>query len=182
MARERNLFQEQYSFHGEQYKKVLALTEEIDSDSGASIFSSVVELFITAAVVGCYFNKREKPDKSKGGDDGKKIFPEQFTTHAAQINTVYRLVLLTGDQEHFDAVARLNKAFRNPNTQENYNLFEEYMLGGVSMLYDALCLDTNNQYEDYLTSINKLLDQFSSNDGDGSSDPIPDTDDFFKDV
>lgn len=170
----KSLFLEDYIFRGSQNEKAIALTSLIDKESNTPIFSSLVELFICASIVGCYFNRRSKPEK---GDVGKKIFATQFTTHSQQLNLAFRLVLLVGGKEQADSIERLNRTFRNPETQDNYELFESFMLGGIDELYDTFILDSNNRYEDYLTSLSKFLNEFAEKQE--SDEDGPSTEDIF---
>ena len=176
MAIKKSLFMSDYVFKGSHCDKVLALTSKIDADSNTCIFSSSVELFIFAALVGCYFNRRCKPERSSGKET--KIMVSQFIEHKNDINLAFRFVLLTGNRENADPVERLNRTFRNPETDDNYALFEEYMLGGVDEIYEHLILSSNTHYEDYLTSLNKFLNEIRKNDEEEGSKTVS-TEDFF---
>jgi hypothetical protein len=171
----KSMFLHEYAFRGSQNEKAVALSSIIDNESNTPIFTTLIELFICGAVVGCYFGRHEKPEK---GEPGKKIFADQFATHSTDLQIVLKLVLLTADKEHTDSVSRLSRTFRNRETDENYSILEEYALGGISVLYDALILDTNKRYEDYLTCVNKFLSQFSQGQ-DGGDTPEVSTDSFF---
>lgn len=175
MAIKKSLFMTDYVFKGSHCDKVLALTSKIDADSNSYIFSSSVELFIFAALVGCYFNRRCKPERSSGKET--KIMVSQFIEHKNDINLAFRFVLLTGNRENSDSVERLNKTFRNPETDENYSLFEEYMLGGIDEIYEHLILSSNTHYEDYLTSLNKFLNEIRGTDKEEVGEVS--TEDFF---
>lgn len=86
----------------------------------------------------------------------------QFFNHIDELKLAFKFVILTSEKDCIDPVIRLNKTFRNPETDENYSLFEKFMLGGINELYENLILDTNVKYEDYLTSVNELLSSMSS--------------------
>lgn len=176
MAIKKSLFLTDYVFRGSHCDKVLALTSKIDADSNSYIFSSSVELFIFASLVGCYFNRRCKPERSTGKET--KIMVSQFLEHKNDINLAFRFVLLTGGRDKTDVTERLNRTFRNPETEDNYALFEEYMLGGVDEIYEHLILSSNTHYEDYLTSLNKLLDEIRRVEADDGSVKIS-NEDFF---
>lgn len=174
----KSLFLVDYVFRGKQCEKATILTNRIDSNSNATIFSSLIELFVFASLIGCYYNRRAKPDKDQSKTT--KIFSGQFTSHENDVKMAYKFVLLTSNKECDDPIERLNRTFRNPEAESNYNLFEEFMLGGIDEIYDWLILDTNNRYEDYLTSINKLLSDIKK--VEDLYDNILETDDFFKEA
>ena len=156
---DKTLFQRDYVFYGDYARKVNDLTDIIDKDSGAKIFDFTIELFITAAIVGCHYGKRSKPQKS--GDKKSSIMAGQFSTHSDELKFAFKLVLLTADRNNVDAVDRLNRTFKNPNTDENYTLFEEYMLGGIDILHDTFKVDSNHSYLDYLDSLRDLISEFN---------------------
>lgn len=173
---DKNLFLKNYSFYGKHADMVDALTGKIDEASGASIFSTVVELFIMSAVVGVKIGLKSKPDGDKTKD--KKILAEQFNSHSHEIKIAFKFVTLLGNKDKFDEVTRLNKTFRNPEVDENYKEFEEYMLGGLEDIYNHLMVSTNSNYADYLTSVNQYLNNFKSPSVE-ESDDIPDAEDLF---
>ena len=90
---------------------------------------------------------------------------------------MFKFVTLLGNEVKYDEVTRLNKTFRNPETDENYIAFEEYMLGGIEEIYDKLIIDSNKTYQDYLTSISKMLSDFKK--VEEIDDVFLNTEDFF---
>lgn len=172
----KNMFLEEYSFKGSQCDKVNDLVGlSIDSSSDAKLFNSVIELFIFSALVGCFYNRKAKPEKDR--TRMKKIFTDQFNSHSTELKLVFKFVMLTAKHEALDDITRLNKTFRNPDTDENYTEFEEYMLGGLEEIHERLIVDSNKNYSDYLTSVNKLLSDIKLKKVEENI--IPNNDDFF---
>lgn len=153
------MFLKNYNFYGEHADMVEKLISKIDTDSDACIFSSMIDLFIFAAVVGVYYDKKDDPSTDKSKE--KTILAEQFNSHSNQLHLVFKFVTLLGNQSKYDEVKRLNMTFRNPNTDENYINFEKYMLGGLRFIYDRLMVTTNMRYDDYLSCVNELLSDIS---------------------
>ncbi|MFR1524204.1 MAG: hypothetical protein ACLSUV_01670 [Bacilli bacterium] len=156
----KTMFSEDYLFRGSHRDKVVALTSKIDVDSNSQIFSSAVELFIFASLIGVLKNRKSEPERDN--TNTFRIMSNQFFNHIDELKLAFKFVILTSEKDCIDPVTRLNKAFRNPETDENYSLFEKFMLGGINELYENLILDTNVKYEDYLTSVNELLSSMSS--------------------
>ncbi len=157
----KTMFHEDYLFKGTQRDKVISLTAKIDVDSNSQIFSSAVELFIFASLVGVLKNRKAEPEK----DNTKthRIMANQFFNHINELKLAFKFVLLTSEIDNPDPATRLNKTFRNPETDDNYSLFEKYMLGGLEEIYEKLILDANIRYEDYLTELNKLINELNDN-------------------
>lgn len=175
MAADKNMFLKNYYFYGRHADMVNALVGKIDEDSGASVFNLVIEVFVMSAIVGVMHNHKVKPDSDKSRD--KNIMAEQFNSHSHDVRLAFKFVTLLGNKDKYDEKARLNRTFRNPETDDNYREFEEYMLGGLEDIYNKLMVDSNIRYEDYLTSANQFLNEFKANDTDGEVNPG--TDDFF---
>jgi len=160
----KRLFMEDYLFTGSHEEKVRKLVSEIDNSSGAKMFSSAVELYMTAAVVGCYYNRRSPKEK---GEKTYRIMQSQFSNHYYKLMFVYRLVMLNNGDLSLEPIDKINNAFRYHEKPENIKMFEEYMLGGIDVLYDKLFISTNSSYDDFLSSLNALISEFKSNSSDG---------------
>ena len=174
---DKNLFRKEYSFYGKHAGMSRDFVDTKIDSSGARLFQSNIELFIFCSLYGVIQNRKASPDTQNKGDTNK-IFAEQFSNHADELKRAFRFVTLTGNKERFDAVTRLNKTFRNPETDENYAAFEEYMLGGLEELHDRVMVASNIKYEDYLTAINKVIEELAQEEA-GAESVDPSTDDFF---
>lgn len=155
----KNMFMQEYLFKGKQCDMVNALTNKIDLESDAKIFSSTIELFIFAALIGCYHNKRSKPIKDN--KNVTKIFPGQFQSHSVELKRAFKIVTLTANSDAVDPIERLNNTFRYTDADDNFTIFEEYMLGGLEIIYDAIFSNGDTTYQDCLVSLNKLIDPFN---------------------
>lgn len=138
------------------------LTTEIDPHSGAAIFSSAVELYLMAAIVGAHYQLTANPDNT---GDSKRIMASQFINHYNDLKFVYQLVMLNADRDELSAVDRVNNAFRyseaDPEYPKNVATFERYMLGGLVFLHDRFIKSTNTHYEDYRISMDELIADMS---------------------
>lgn len=172
---DKNMFLKNYYFYGKHADMVKSLTDKVEEESGAKIFNSAVELFIYSAMVGLFYNHRSKPDSDRNRHTN--ILAEQFNGKNREIQIVFKFVTLLGNQDKYDEITRLNKTFRNSETDDNYKAFEEYVLGGLEEIYDKLMIKSNTNYQDYLTSLNKLLNEFNPTETDDTIGPS--TDDFF---
>ena len=156
-----------YLFVGSHEEKARKLTSEIDNASGAKVFTSAVELYMAAAIIGCYYDRRSPREK---GDKTYRIMQNQFSNHYYQLTYIYKLVMLSEKDVALESIDKINNAFRYYDDPENMKRFEEYMLGGVDVLYDKLFVSTNSSYDDFLSSVNSLISEFkeaaTSNDSD----------------
>jgi len=156
-TKQKKLFMDDYLFVGSHEEKARKLTSEIDNSSGAKIFTSAVELYMTAAIIGCYYDRRATREK---GDKTYRIMQNQFSNHYYQLVYIYKLVMLSEKDLSLEPIDKINNAFRYYDEPENIKRFEEYMLGGIEILYDKLFVSTNSSYDDFLSSVNALLAEF----------------------
>lgn len=156
-AKQKKLFMDDYLFVGSHEEKARKLTSEIDNSSGAKIFTSAVELYKTAAIIGCYYDRRAPREK---GDKTYRIMQSQFSNHYYQLVYIYKLVMLSEKNISLEPIDKINNAFRYYDDPENIKKFEEYMLGGIEILYDKLFVSTNSSYDDFLSSVNALMGEF----------------------
>ena len=156
----KTMFSEDYLFRGQHQVMVNTLSKVVvDKDSDSKLFSSAVELFIFASLVGALKRRKSEPYKD---NTTFRIMSSQFFNHRNELNLAFKFVIFASEIDNVDPVERLNRAFRNPETDDNYTLFEKYMLGGLEDLYETLIVDSNVNFEDYLTSINVLLDSYKN--------------------
>lgn len=153
----KKLFMDDYLFVGSHEEKARKLTSEIDNASGAKIFNSAVELYMAAAIVGCYYDRRSPREK---GDKTYRIMQNQFSNHYYALIHIYRLVMLSENDISLEPIDKINNAFKYHEEPENMKKFEEYMLGGIDILYDKLFISTNSSYDDFLSSVNALISEF----------------------
>lgn len=173
---DKNLFLKNYSFYGKHCDMVNALTKRIDSYSNACLFNKTIDLFIISSLVGVKNNHKAKPSIDKTRHTN--ILAEQFNSHSHEVQIAFKLVTLLGNSTQFDEIERLNRTFRNPERDENYVQFEEYMLGGLEDIYNSMMVDSNKTFNDYLCSLNSFLEKFKDSDECDYS-AIPDSNNLF---
>ena len=159
MAKVKRIFSDDYLFRGKYVAMVNDLTTEIDPHSGATIFNSAVELYLTAAIVGAH---------------SKRIMASQFSNHYNDLKFAYQLVMLNADRDELSAVDRVNNAFRyseaDPEYPKNVATFERYMLGGLVFLHNRFIKSTNTHYEDYRISMDELIADMSGKKSENNDD------------
>ena len=171
---DKNMFSKNYFFYGRHAEMVNSLVNKIDEGSGAKLFNSTIELLIFSAAMGLFCNRRSKADSDKSVH--ASVLAEQFDNKSRELQIVFKFVVLLGGRDDNDDVSRLNMAFRNPEADGNYRMFEEYVLGGLEETHERLMVESNRSYQDYLTSLNSMLGSFGCSDADDADDA--DADDF----
>ena len=92
-----------------------------------SHFKRLVDLYAFAAIIGFRSKRKSKLDSS---DDDKRTIQTQQLLNFTVLQQLMKLFLLL-DNDSLDAETRVNKAFRGPNTDEeffqNNEMFNSYV-------------------------------------------------------
>ncbi len=152
------MFDKEYSFRGIHAEKVSKLTAQFDKNRN-KLFNRNIDVYMVAPIIGFLYNRKADLDK---GAESTKIFPEQLINERNNMLFTYRLIMLL-DKEHepsFDE--RINKAFRYYGSKKaglDEALYEQYVRGGVDVLYEKLLTTINNE-DDYLKNLYDFMEEF----------------------
>ncbi len=123
-----------------------------------SLFSTLVELYAMAAIVGLIV-KRKGPEEKDDSGLKRTVQMQQITGRYQTLITIMRLVLIMDDSRNLSLEQRLESAFAIPEDEDTYKanmeLFNSYVRGGVEYLYEQLILktpDIDDDYTDYRIS------------------------------
>lgn len=151
------LFEREYTFTGKHALYLKFLKDE------AKIYSSYIDIFISAAVIG-YLYKKSVP-KDNDNEATARIQSDAFTTHRSSCLFVYRLVTLLNG-ENLGEEERVNRAFRYDSDPEKadivkecYERFYGYVRGGIEWLYDKFTGGCTSR-EDYTINSMRVLKDF----------------------
>lgn len=151
------MFDNEYSFKGTYAVKVNKLTAKFPQ-SVNSLFKRNIDVFVLAPIVGVLYNRMSDSDS---GNETTKIFPGQFTNHQNDVYFTYRLVMLALQKEKYNINERVNKAFNGEaqgTTEEDFRIFEKYLLGGIDVLYEKLIeMDNPSSEDDYISNLKNFL-------------------------
>ncbi|MCL6442965.1 MAG: hypothetical protein K6T83_05845 [Alicyclobacillus sp.] len=157
------LFEREYSFRGSHAEKVIKLTAQFDKHSSARLFHRNIDVYIVAPLIGFLYGRKSEQDRS--GSETTKIFPEQLYKEQATLKYNYQLIMLLDEKNEPSFDERLNKAFRyygneSEKTLADEELYEQYVLGGVDVLYEKL-IEGSTTPEDYITRLYDFLEEFN---------------------
>ncbi len=158
------MFDKQYRFFGSHADKVNKLTAIFDEESKAKLFDRNLDVYINAPLIGFLYNRKASKD-DKGEVSPQNIFPEQMINASDKLKYILRLILILDKNYEPDETKRLDRAFRHFGADEDLALFDEYVLGGVDVLYEKLIngVNSNTTYTDKLYDfIEEFNDRFNS--------------------
>lgn len=152
------MFQKEYTFYGSHAEKVKSLVSKFSDFSGSTLFQRNVDVLLFAPIVGLLFGRTGELDKSK--TQTTKIFVEQMIKENLNIRFNYQLVTILDRKSDIASDKRIDSAFRNIGKEDSQNeidRFNEYILGGVDVLYEKLIQSAKTE-QDYLANLFDFLD------------------------
>ena len=159
------LFEKEYSFRGIYAEKVIKLTAQFDEKTTSKLFSSNVNVYKTAPIVGFLYQRKPEINKMMQGEKTTKIFPNELSNHLIDLKYSYQLIMLLDKKNESSFDERLNKAFRfygneSEQTLADEQLFESYVRGGVDVLYEKL-IENALKPEDYIKRLYDFMEEFN---------------------
>lgn len=116
-------------------------------------FNRLYELYVLAGVVGLRMGRRAPLDASDGNK--RTIQFGNLSTQRDKLEVLMKLVLLVDETSGLSNEDKVNRAFRGPKSDEefeyNVDLFNSYVRGGIEFLYEELklrILDLDDKYTD----------------------------------
>jgi hypothetical protein len=162
-------FTKQYEFRGKHARMVLEMRKGHESlqATGQDLFERHIDILILAPLIGFRCNRRSDVDM-KDDQVSASIFPEQLLREKDKLEFIMQMILLLDDSDGLSLEDRVNRAFRGAsNSQEydaNWRLFNQYVLGGVEVLYEKLVVGTSHLdslYSDKrIGNVMSLVDEF----------------------
>lgn len=127
-------------------------------------FKNQYDAYKIAAIIGFLYGKKgEKMTARDEKNETATIFASQMTNIRDDLIFNYRLIMLLDEQHEPNFDERLQKAFNYYGDEEksksDRELFEQYTLGGIEVLYEKLIGNATKQ-EDYLANLICFVQEF----------------------
>ncbi len=134
------------------------------NDIQNSFFKRLVDLYTIAPVIGLRMKRKAAADTST--DNKRNVQLEQIMTRREDLLTIMNLILLLDDDNNLSVEEKVDRTFRGPENDEQFNEYEElfasYCRGGIEFLHEQLIdrpLTIEDSYSDHkIGNIMALLD------------------------
>lgn len=150
------------------YVKALAPTKD-QPDHSERIFARYIDVYMIGAVIGFIQNRKEESDTTSLNKESSytaTIFYNVIAGEEQRLKLIYRTIMLLEKSDELNEEERIDRAFkddvlddRNENKKKNDDLFECYVRGGISYLYEELYNGTFS-LNDRIERIKKMVDEF----------------------
>lgn len=152
-----SIFDHEYFFHGIHAEHLIALISQFGDSASIKMFQRNVDVFMVAPIIGFIYGRRADLDNNQ---ISRTINFSQMISCKNDILFNYRLLMLLDKQYEPDSSKRLDKAFRyigSPKAEPDEKRFEEYIRGGIDVLFEKLIQPGNN----YQTNLINFLEEFN---------------------
>lgn len=152
------MFNRDYSFRGTHAEKVIELTATFD-ENGNKLFNRNLDVYLLAPIVGFLYGK--KADLDSTGKTTNILF-DAMSKETTTLWFIYRLIILLDKDHTPDFENRVEKAFRDYNSEKvksDEELYEAYVRGGIEVLYNKLIFNSTKS-EDYLRNLYMFIEEF----------------------
>ena len=126
-----------YHFRGKHGSRISQLTSIFDSASQSKMFERILDIHSIAPLVGYLYGRREEIDN----DDDFEGERQSRATDSEEETLIfsYRLIMLLDFEYEPDPQKRIENAFNlSGDTSEGRKLFNQYLRGGIDVLYEKL--------------------------------------------
>lgn len=155
------MFNKEYTFYGSHAEKVKTLVSKFSEYSGSTLFQRNVDVLLFAPIVGLLFGKTSSLDKST--NTTTKIFTDQMIREDLGIKFNFQLVSILDKKTSGDNSKKIDLAFRsfgNEDDDEKFSQFNEYILGGIDILYEKL-IEPEKNNQDYIENLYDFLEEIN---------------------
>ena len=137
------MFDKEMDFYGKHatYLRSLAPSRQYleKSDQRVTFFRSNIEVVLAAAVIG-FVKQRKAPSEGNKEVAPNNIFAQALINHKDELELIYRLIMLLGDNDKLSIDNRIDKAFKYDADPEKSkageDIFWAYVRGGIEYLYE----------------------------------------------
>ena len=153
------MFDKEYSFKGTHADMVNKLTAKFDERN--QLFKRNLDVYMMAPIVGFLYQRKSDVNNGDGTQKPTKIFPDILINNQDDLAFNYRLIMLLDKKNAPDIETRIDKAFRNYNSDraaDDEKLFDQYVLGGVEILHEKL-IEGAHSPEDYMNRLYDFMEE-----------------------
>ncbi len=156
------MFDKEYLFRGKHAEMVKKMTSPLGANTKAKIFETNNDIYAVAPIIGFLYGRKAEVDRSN--NDSTKIFDAKMMSESENLKFKYRLLMLLANKTK-DSEEKQRIVFKLDNDddsrQEYDKLYNEYVLGGVEVLYEKIMENATN-VDEFLMNAYKFMEEFNN--------------------
>ncbi len=136
------MFGDRYIFKGRHAIRTSELKQVFDPVNKLKFFPSTEDIYANAPLVGFLYQRKANIDMETRNESTGKVYeyglmPNPMMRIKPEATFNFQMIMLLDTEYEPDLEKRIDKAFRNENPKDE-ELFQQYLLGGVDVLYEKL--------------------------------------------
>ena len=136
----------------------------INTGGQFKIFERYVDAYMVAPLLGCLYGKKGRNDLPDS-DDFAGMLAAVLIANQSRLTYIYRVIMLLDKSSELSGQECVDRAFRADTNEEavksNMQLFNDYFLGGLELLYDAFVNNCTTD-DDYINKIYEYVSAFKN--------------------
>lgn len=149
------------------YMKFLSPQKSSTEEYRNRIFDRYMDVYMNAAVIGFIYGEKEEIDRTIDYKDAKaSLFTDVVQKEKQNLLFIYRIIMLLENKKNTNEEERIERAFKDDSYSnrtdrklENLELFNSYVRGGITYLYNKI---NAVSLEERIDNINEFVEDFQS--------------------
>lgn len=149
------MFEGDYTMYGKHARYTIELVKNY------KIFERYIDVYMLGAIIG--YSNGLSVEKDNDNTYRARIYADAFSNENANCTFIYRLIMLLDDASLNDIDKRIERAFRDDSEkenekkmEENMNIFNSYVRGGIEILYENI-INNKTSLEEFVDNIYKFV-------------------------
>lgn len=164
---EENFLNDQYRLRGRHAYEARRLVQaSIDLPNNTTFFPRNIDLVKNAPLVGFLYHRLADEDRTTKNPETNTVYEfsvmdKQMIDAHQELMYNFRIIMLLDKEHEPDETERINKGLRHfaedPADRER---FENYLRGGIDVLYEKLMGNDANDVDDYMNNLFDFVEDF----------------------
>ena len=147
------MFEGDYTINGIHATYIKYLVNDVKA------FGRYIDVYMTAAAIGMLYDKRAKQG---GSTDRARIYSDAFNTEHVKCNELFKVIIMNDTSKQWSEEDRINICFKYRDKiaippisehevemmKEALDLFNEYVMGGIELLYESFSSSSTVSIDD----------------------------------
>ena len=135
----------------------------VETSKNFKIFENYIYVYMVAPIIGLLNGRKGQYDPADESKDTAGMLAEIQIKNASKLKYIYRLITLVDDSEGLSDEEKINRAFREDNSEESVkkgmDLYTAYFFGGLEVLYETFVLGCITE-DDYIRKMFDFVSEF----------------------
>ena len=145
--------------HAARMKFLSEKTKELEHDNAnvAGVFKRFADVYLVAPIIGVVLGR--KSERNNENSVTAQVKADVVNQEQLNLKFIYRTVMLVDNSRRLTADEKLVCAFKEEGKDENMEIFDSYVRGGIDWMYEQFT-DGASRHEEYINRIYEIVQNF----------------------